>query len=800
MLSDVRFAARLLIKNPGFTIIATVVLALGIGANTAIFSVVDAVLLRPLPYADQDRIVSLSTFWRKTGLRATVSAPDYHDWHDRTTSFEHMAAYVASSSSVSVEGAADYAAVARATPEFFAVFGARTELGRLPSADEQRDGGPLTAVVSHAFWVTKLGGDRAAIGRTLKYAQRAYTVIGVVPPDFRFPAATDVWIPWWAFPETPSRSAHNYRAVGLLKRDVSLAHAQTEMEALGAQLERAFPQSNEGKTVAVDRLLDQMVRNVRTTLRLIFAVVVVVLLIACANVSSLLLARATARTRELGIRAALGASRARVVRQLVTESVLLALLAGVASVLIAAWGIRGLVALAPVGLPRIADVQVDLRVLVFAFTASLVASLVFGLAPALHASRADVNEVIKQGGRTMSGGGGGRLRSALIVFETSAAVVLVIGAALLIRSFAALSRVDLGFRTERLLVADTAVPVANSAAAVQGVRFYQRALPEIAALPGIQSAAAVMGVPTVVRSNGGYEVEGGRTFEEMGIRSPQAIFTVATPGYFTTLGVPIVKGRDLSDADTDAAPLVTVVNEALARTAFPGGDAIGHRIRSGYDGTGYMTIVGIAANVRAKDPSIAPEPQIIMPFQQHPLGSTALTLVVRTSLADPLQLGQTVAQKVRAVNGDVPVRISTMDATIEQAVSTPRFRTVLLGVFAAVALVLAMAGVYGVVSFTVSQRTSELGLRMALGARPVQIVQLTLMAGLRLTAVGVAIGWALSIALGQVLSSMLYATSERDPLIFGAVPAGLLAVAALASMAPAVRAARVDPAIALRAE
>jgi len=799
MLADLRYAARLLRKHPGFTLIATLVLALGIGANTAIFSVVDAVLLRPLPYAEQERIVSLSTFWKKTGVRGSVSAPDYHDWHDRSTAFDHMAAYLSGPTSVSVDGAADYASVARVTPEFFALFGARAEIGRLPSDDEQRDGGPLTAVVSHAFWATRLGGDRAAIGRTLKYAQRAYTIVGVLPAEFRFPAAVDVWTPWWVFPETASRSAHNYRAVARLKPDVGVEQAQAEMDTLAAQLERAYPQSNDGKGVAVDRLLDQMVRNVRTTLRLIFAVVVVVLLIACANVSNLLLARATSRTRELGIRAALGASRGRVVRQLVTESVLLALLAGAASVMVAAWGVRALVALAPAGLPRIDDVQIDARVLLFASAASLVASLVFGLAPALHASRENVNEIIKQGGRTI-GGASGRLRAALIVFETAAAVVLVIGAGLLIRSFAALSRVDLGFRTERLLVADTAVPVANAAAATQGVRFYRDLLPALAALPGVESAAAVMGVPTIVRSNGGYAIDGGPTFEQMGVRSPQAIFTVATPGYFATLGVPVLKGRDFSETDGESAPLVAVVNDALARASFPNGDAIGRRIRSGYDLAGFMTIVGIVANVRSSDPSLPPQPQIFMPFQQHPLGSTALTLVVRTASPDPLRLAPGVTQTVRRASGDVPVRVSTMDATIGQAVATPKFRTVLLGIFAAVALALAMAGVYGVVSFSVSQRTSEMGLRMALGARPSEIVQLTLAGGLRLTAAGVGVGWLASFAVARVLSSMLYATSERDPLIFAAVPAALLAAAAIASLAPALRAARVDPVVALRRE
>jgi putative ABC transport system permease protein len=800
MLADLRYAARLLLKQPAFTLIATFVLALGIGANTAIFSVVDAVLLRPLPYADQERLVTLSTFWRTTGVRGQVSAPDYQDWHDRATSFDGMAAYTRGSTSVSVEGeGADYTVVARVTPEFFPLFGVRAAAGRLPSEAEQREGGPLTAVVSHAFWTTRLGGDQAALGRTLKYAQRLYTIVGVLPPEFRFPDNTDVWTPWWAVPPTSSRSGHNYRAVGRLKPGVTVDQAQSEMDAIGSQLERAFPQSNENKGVAVDRILDQMVRNVRTTLTLIAGVVVVVLLIACANVSNLLLARASSRTRELGIRAALGASRTRVVRQLVTESVLLASLAGVASVVIAAWGIRGLVALAPAGLPRINEVHVDLRVLVFASAVSLAASLIFGLAPALHASRSDLNEVMKQGGRTMSGGGSHRMRAALIVFETAAAVVLVIGAGLLIRSFAALSQVDLGFRTERLLVADTAVPTASRDVAAVGVQFYRNLLPQLAAIPGVESAAAVMGVPTNVRSNGGYAIEGGPTFEQMGVRSPQAILTVATPGYFATLGVPVIKGRDFTEADIDSAPLVAVVNEALARASFPAGDAIGHRIRCGFDRPEFMEIVGIVANVRSADPALPPQPQLFMPFEQHPLGSTALTLVLRTA-ADPLQFSRPVAEKVRALNGDVPVRISTMEATLGQAMATARFRTVLLGIFAAVAMLLAVAGVYGVVSYTVSQRTAELGLRMALGARPVEIVTLTLLSGLRLTAVGVALGWTLSLALARIVSSMLYSTSARDPLVFVAVPAALLAAAACASAAPAIRAARVDPVVALRAE
>jgi putative ABC transport system permease protein len=799
MLADLRYAARLLLKQPVFTLMATFVLALGIGANTAIFSIVDAVLLRPLPYPNQERLVALSTFWRKTGVRGQISAPDFDDWHMLATSFDGMAAYNRGETPVSVGGTADYTTVTRVTPEFFNLFDVDAEAGRLPTDAEQHEGGALTAVVSHAFWATRLGGDRDALGRTLKYGQQLYTIVGILPPSFRFPAGTDVWTPWWVVPATPARSAHNYRAVGRLKAGVTLEQAQAEMDAIGSRLERAYPASNDGKGIAVDRILDQMVRNVRTTLALVFGVVVIVLLIACANVSNLLLARASVRTRELGIRAALGASRARVVRQLVTESIVLAALAGAASIAIAAWGLRGLIALAPAGLPRIDEVHIDLRVLLFASAASLLASLVFGVAPALHTSRNDLNDVIKQGGRSMAGGAGGRTRTALIVFETAAAVVLVIGAGLLIRSFAALSTVDLGFRTERLLTADTAVPVASRDAAREGVRFYKKLLPQLSSIPGVQSAAAVMGVPTAPRSNGGYAIEGRMTFEQMGVRLPQAIFTVATPNYFATLGVPVVKGRDFAERDNESAPLVTVVNEALARPAFPGEDPIGRRIRTGYDGTGFMQIVGVVANMRAADPALPPQSQIFMPFEQHPLGSTSLTLVMRTG-PDPLRLSPAVIEKVRATNGDVPVRVSTMDATLEQAVSAPWFRTVLLGIFAGVALLLPMAGVYGVVSFMVSQRTSELGLRMALGARPGEIIRLTMVSGLPPTVLGVALGWIAALALARILSSMLYATSARDPFIFIAVPVALIASAVVACAAPAIRAARVDPVIALRTE
>jgi predicted permease len=790
----------MLARQPGFTVIAVFILALGIGANTAIFSVVDAVLLRPLEFQDPDRLVSVANFWKKTGLRATISAPDYHDWHDQATVFDGLAAYLTGESSVGVDNAADYAVVTRATPEFFNVMGVHAAIGRLPSEEEQKPGGPMTVVVSDSFWRGRLGGDASAIGRTIRYRQSVFTITGVLPRGFRFPEETDIWGPWWISAETASRSAHNYRAVGRLKPGVTLAQAQSEMDGIANRLEATYPASNAAKGVAVDRLLDQMVRSVRTTLQLLLGVVVVVLLIACANVSNLLLARATSRTRELGVRAAVGASRGRLVRQLVTESALLALLAGGAGVLLAGWGIRALVALAPPGIPRIDEVAVDWRVLGFVSLVSIAATFIFGLAPAWQASRVDLNEVLKLGARgSVSARGGGRVRAALVVFETAAAVVLLIGAGLLIRSFASLSRVDLGFRTERLLLMDTTVPAADLDAAKRATRFYTELLTQVSAAPGALSAAGVMGVPTQVRSNGGYWLLGGPGPEQTGVRSAQAIFTVATPKYFATIGVPLVRGRDFSARDQYEAPPVAIINEALARQSFANDDPIGRQIRCGLDRPDYMTIVGVVANVRASDPSRPPTPQLYMPYEQHPYYATALTIVVRT-VSDPLALADVLSQKTRALNPDVPVKVSTMDARLSTSVSAPRFRTVLLGTFAGLALVLALAGVYGVMAFTVSQRTCEMGLRMALGAQRSEIVRMTLVSGLRLTSIGVVVGVIAALAATRVLSTMLFDVGEHDPAIFVGVPALLLLVAELASVVPALRAARVDPAIALRAD
>jgi putative ABC transport system permease protein len=798
LLQDIRFAVRSLRRQPAFATLAVGTLALGIGANAAIFSVVNAVLLRPLSYSQPDRIVAVTTLWRKSGLRGTVSGPDFHDWHDITSSFDAMAYYTGGETSVSVAGAAEYGTAIRVTPGFFRVFGVAAQIGRLLGPADETPGSPLAAVVSYDLWMRRLGAQPGALGRTVTFGERVFTIVGVMPDGFRFPGRAEIWFPAWVQPETASRSAHNYRVVARLKDGVTVAQAQAEMTALAARLETAYPASNDGKSAAVVPLQDQLVGDTSATLYLLAGAVALVLLVACANVANLLLARATARANELGVRAALGAGRARLVAQLVTESVMLALMSGIL-------GLAALLAIAPPGLPRLSEVSVDGRVLTFALAASVASSLLFGVLPALQASQVDLQTTLRQGGRGGAlGGGGSRLRSVLVVAEIALAVALVVGASLLIRSFLALDRVDLGFGRERLLVLETSVPSRDVEGARRATAFYADVLPRLAALPGVSSVAGIRGLPTARArfgqdSNGGYWLEGGQDPGVVGIRLPQAVFTVVTPDYFKTMAIPLRLGRDFSVRDREDRPFVAIVNEALARQALGDVDPLGRRIACGLDSSEFMTIVGVSGNVRSYDPSQPPLPEIYMPFLQHPRTATALTVIARTA-GEPLRMANAFQERIRTSNADVPVRASTMTQALSVSVATPRFRTLLVGAFAALALILAIAGVYGVMAYAVSRRTAEIGVRMAMGAAADDILALVMAQGLRLALAGITIGCALAYALAQLLRGMLFAVAPADPLVFVAVPIALLATAAAATAVPALRAARVDPIQALRAE
>jgi putative ABC transport system permease protein len=802
LIQDIRYGIRALARQPGFAVTAILTLALGIGATTAIFSVVNAVVLRPLPYDEPDRIVVVTNRNTRTGTRSTtVSGPDFHDWRERSRSFAELAYWNGGETSISVNHASDYAWVLRVTPGYFRVFGATARLGRLFTAEEEQPGGPPSIVITDAFWRRQFAADPRAIGSTITFNQRPFTIVGVTDASFRYPVRADIFEAEPAMPAGTSRTAHNYRAVARLAPGVTVAQAQAEMTGIATALSEQYPVANGDKGVAVVPLQEIIVGDTRQTLFVLLAAVAFVLLIACANVANLLLARASARGRELVVRAAVGAGRMRLIRQMLTESAVLALVSGIAGVLVARWGVTALLALAPPDLPRLDEVTVDLTALGFALAASLAASVIFGLAPAWYMSHVDLADGLRQGGKGSSlGAKGGWARKAFVVTEIALAVALVMGAGLLGRSLLALASVDMGFARDRLAVLRTVVPVSGREDFPRAIAAYRALLPELRAMPGVAAAGGVTSLPTVVRSNGGYWIEGGPGPEVLGMKSPQALFNVVTPDYFRTLQVPMARGRDFNDGDRLDAPFVVIVNEQLVKDAFPGVDPIGRTIRCGLDNLAPMTIVGIARDIRTRGPGRPIQAEIFMPYEQHQGPATSLNIVLRTDAADPLAVANTAARHIRARHPDVPVRVETMATTMEGATATPRFRAVLLVTFAVVALLLAIAGVYGVMAYTVNQRVPEIGLRVALGASPANVMGLVLKDGGRLVVLGLVAGAALSFAGSRFLTGLLFGVSARDPMIFAAVSV-LVALAALgACLIPGRRALRVDPLLALRSE
>jgi predicted permease len=522
LVQDIRFGTRMLWKNRGFTLVAVLVMALGIGANTAVFSVVNAVLLRPLAFHDPDHLVTLASLWQRSGSHGQVSSADFHDWHDQSSAFESMAYYNGWDVPVASGNNAEYALATHVTSEFFHVFQVQPIAGREFAPEESKPGGTGAVIVSDSYATSHFGGSNNAIGHTLRLADKTLNIVGAMPAGFRFPDHTDVWYPANSFvPETPSRSAHNYRAVARLKAGVSLEQAQTQMTAIGTRLSEKYPDSNAGKNVAVTRVRDEMVSDFRLTLWVMLAAVAVVLLIACANLANMLLAKAVARTREIAIRTAVGASRGRILRQLATESVILALLSGTLGVLLALWGSRVLVALAPTDVPRLSETGIDSHVLLFALAASLIASLLFGLAPALQALRVDLNNTLKQSNTRTSGGGvADRMRSALVVAEIALSVVLLAAAGLLMKSFLALENVSLGFQPQRVLAVEASVPASDLDSARRATRFYQQALSEISTIPGVLNVGATRSLPGHTGSDGGYFID--HLPQQMDVNTPQA--------------------------------------------------------------------------------------------------------------------------------------------------------------------------------------------------------------------------------------------------------------------------------------
>ena len=790
---DLRYGARSLARTPTFTVVALLTIALGVGATTAIFSVVNGVLLQPLPYPGSERIVSLVTRGPRPGRTTPrLTGGDLLDIRAGVPSFEGDAYYWGTELGFRHGGRAELAGIAFVTPRFFDVLGVPAIAGRTFLAEDVE----RAAVVTAGFAADRLGGTRSALGQQLDIDGLSYEVIGVMPGGLHFPATTDVWVAMHPQPENVSRNAYNYTTIARVRPDVSLEALNLQLATIADRIRQSTSDFGDTKSFAAVPLRDRIVGPVQSTVYMLAAAVGLLLLIACANVANLLLARATARSREIALRAALGASRWRIVRQLTVESLLIGLAGGLLGLALAVAGTSALVQMAPSTLPRISEVRMDTTVLLFGLAASVIASLVFGLAPAWQASRVDLRDRLVQGGRG-SMGGPERLRRTIAVAEIALAVVLVTGAGLLFRSFMALNAVDMGFRTSGLLVMQTHVPAADTEALRAAVRRLDRVFSEIAAVPGVASVAGTYGLPmSEIGSNGMYAVEGKHTFAPGQGRLPQANFRVTTPGYFKTMGIPIVRGRDFTAQDLEGVPFVAIISESIAREVFPGEDPIGRRVHCGMDSLEPMTIVGIVGDIR-DSPAQAPGGELFMPLAQHPSRAGLVHAVIRTHV-EPGAMTEAISARVSAADGDIATKFQTMEAVTAGALATPRFRTWLVATFATVALALAVAGIYGLMTYLTAQRGPEIGIRLALGAGRGGVLTLVLGAAWRIAGIGIAVGLAVSLAGRKLMASLLTGLEGVDYFTYAGVAVLVLAVSAAAAFVPAWRASRIDPLAVLR--
>ncbi len=770
--------------------LAIVTLALGIGISTAVFSVVNGVLLQPLQFSQPDRIVSVNTRTADRPNGTKMTGGDFVDLREQNQVFDAVSVYSGGEIGVQFRDRAEFTGIYWVTPEFFTVFG-QTAAAFINSS----------AVVAEAFAVRNFGDAQRALGQSIRVENRVYEISSVLK-GARFPAKAEIWLPIGESNRAPyippnlNRTSYNYRAVAKLKAGISIDQAQANLDTIAAQLAVAFPKTNQGKTFAPVPLREQLTGSVRSTLYLLLGAVLLVLLIACANVSNLLLARATVRAREIAVRAALGASRAAIVRMLVIESIVLAALGGLLGILLAAWGTWALLRFAPADLPRSNEIHLDYTVLAFAVGLSLLSAMVFGVLPAMQASRAEFSS------RGVLRGGSHRLRNSLVVAEIALSFVLATGAGLFFRSFLALNAVDMGFRQDNILVMYAHAPAQELSQYVNVAHsFVDRLLPSLAAMPGVEATAAVMGLPTgQYGSNGSYAVVGKQVMRE-GEKLPESNWALSSPNYFAAMHIPLLHGRDFTPQDQHGAQGVVIMSESAARQSLPGEDPIGRQLMCGLDEATMkpMTIVGVVGDVLQNSPGSAPQPTLYMPMEQHPYHSNELQVIVRTVSA-PAAMTTAVRKAAYDLNPEMAVRFTTLAEMVSDSVAAPRFRTFLAGTFALLALLLAMAGIYGVMSYVVTQRTSELGLRMALGAARGDVIGLVLARAAVLAAVGLAIGAGLSLAVSRLIGAMLFGLTATDPATYALVLLSVAAIAILAAAGPAWRASRIDPMVALRQE
>jgi putative ABC transport system permease protein len=812
---DVRYGLRLLLKRPGFTLIAVVTLALGIGANTAIFSVVNAVVLRPLPYAGPERLVMIWETMPGNDKR-WVAPGNFVDWRNQARSFEQLASYSSATLNLTGDGEPERLTGAAVSTNVFSTLGVEAALGRtFVTEDEQREGGRVV-VLSDGLWQRRYGADPHIVGRSLTLDGKSYTVVGVMPAVFRFPIQSDLWIPGSRgsavppslaaqFPEadlSTERDVHIYSVVGRLKPGVEVAQARAEMGTIAERLAQSYPETNGGLGTNIVPLHQQLVGGVQSILFILLGAVAFVLLIACTNVANLLLAHATQRERELAIRIALGAGRGRLIRQMLTESLLLSLTGGAIGLLIAMWGVDLFVALSPGDIPRLNEVGLDGRLLGFTLLISLVTGLGFGLLPALQATRFDPQHSLKEGGtKATEGGKGRRARNVLVVSQIALAQVLLIGAGLLIVSFMRLQAVEPGFNASNLLTARLSLSVAKYKEQNKKIVFYNQLLERLQTVPGVRSVGLVMNLPlSGANMNRGFTVEG--RLEPKPDENVTVDYQVISPGYFQTMEIPLVRGRAFTERDTEGSPRVAIINEIMARKYFPGEDPLGRRIAFGDTGKeeSWRTIVGIAGNVRHASINDPPFPGAYTPYAQDRESWSRMALVIRSN-GDAAALSAAVRKELMAIDPEQPVsNMQTMEQVMATSITRPRFIMLLLGLFAGVALALATIGIYGLMSYSITERMHEFGIRMALGAQARDVLVMVLGGGLKLIVAGIAVGLLGAYALTRLMSSLLFSVSAVDPATFAGVSMLLTLVALLACYIPARRATKVDPMEALRYE